>query len=232
MLKFLLIIQRFVHIRGSKKHDRFVYSWCFVILSYYWYIFSRVSRSFALPEILFHTIAHSSIVFSSFLNIFFFDIFKFKLRNSNFYNFYTYLFLLIVFSASCFCFSKRKNKSQLTSNPFFPTSIIPYIYIYIFLSHQTWYFNTIQISLRTIIIPFRFMYARSFFAGIRSSWERERGRRKKIRIREGKVLKVSGKWARGEKIEFPPRRRWILLRLNRISFRERGKMENSWWNSW
>lgn len=133
MLKFLLIIQRFVHIRGSKKHDRFVYSWCFVILSYYWYIFSRVSRSFALPEILFHTIAHSSIVFSSFLNIFFFDIFKFKLRNSNFYNFYTfYLFLLIVFSASCFCFSKRKNKSQLTSNPFFPSF---HIYIYIFLSN-------------------------------------------------------------------------------------------------
>lgn len=92
-----------------------------------------LSRSFALPEILFHTIAHSSIVFSSFLNIFFFDIFKFKLRNSNFYNFYTfYLFLLIVFSASCFCFSKRKNKSQLTSNPFFPSF---HIYIYIFLSN-------------------------------------------------------------------------------------------------
>lgn len=56
--------------------------------------------------------------------------------------------------------------------------------------------------------------------------EREREREKKKNKDKGwKSFKSERK---GEKIEFPPRRRRkILLRLNRISFREGGKMENS-----
>lgn len=135
-------------------------------------------RSF-VPEILFHTITHSSIVFF-FLNVFqtlFFDIFLFQTR------FYPFIFTLSFF----FLKNSRKEKIKVQSTPnlfsspvsfflpHFPTIIPPYPYPYLFIVERD--FNTIQISLRSLFRfdSFRMHVCEKFFAGIKRFEPAERG---------------------------------------------------------
>lgn len=129
-------------------------------------------RSF-VPEILFHTITHSSIVF------FFSNTFFRHLRNS-LLSIYFYTFLFFLKNSR-----KEKIKVQSTPNlfsspvsfflPHFPTIIPPYPYPYLFIVERD--FNTIQISLRSLFRfdSFRMHVCEKFFAGIKRFEPAERG---------------------------------------------------------